>query len=89
MVAKLGDGEVACIGSELGEERYQWLLERSAMQDASMGVGREPWAEIWQVLLWGCLEQETAVDLFWANGKSHMVETIDPNRGGLLGSEDD
>ena len=89
VIAKLGDEEVACIGSELGEERYQWVLERHAMQDASMGVGREQWAEFWQVLLWACLEQETAVDLFLANSKSQLDETIDSMRGFLLGPKED
>ena len=82
--------ELSCIRGELGEERYQWAIEQSAVQNFVKGITTdEPWTEIWQVLLWGCLEQETAVDLFWANGKSHMVETIDPNRGGLLGTEED
>ena len=58
VIAKLKDGEVACIRRELGDERYEWILERPAMQDAAMGVGREPWASIWHVLLWDVLNKE-------------------------------
>ena len=85
VIARLSEAEVDCIRAELGDERYEWILERPAMQDAAMGVGREPWASIWHVLLWGCLEQGTAVDLLWSSSESRLYEVIDSTRRGLLG----
>ncbi len=90
VIAKLKDGEVACIRRELGEERYQWVLERPAVQEFVVGMTTdEPWAEIWQVLLWGCLEQETAVDLFWGNLEGRIDEVIDTMREGSFAYGDD
>ena len=86
VIARFSDVEVSCIREELGEERYQWAIEQSAVQNFVKGITTdEPWTEIWQVLLWGCLEQETSVDLFRANIESRTDEIIDWMRGGFFG----
>ena len=86
MIAKLSDEEAACIGSELGGERYQWVLERSAVQGIVPGlIDGGPWAEIWQVLLWGCLTQATATDLLWADTEQHKEGIVDSTRQGMFG----
>ena len=89
VIVKLSDDEAACFRTTLGEERYQWVLKRSALQDAPAIESRDPWAEYWQVLLWGCLEQETAVDLFWSTSESQINEVLDSMRGLLLGPQED
>ncbi len=90
VIGKLGDAEVDCIQGELGAERYKWVLERPAMQGFLKGmITDEPWAEVWQVLLWSCLEQGTALDLFWANIEGRTEEIIDSMRGGLFGMSEE
>ena len=87
VIGKLSDEEESCIRDELGEERYQWVLERSAQQGVVMEMTTDkPWVEIWQVLLWGCLEQETADDLFWADTEHGAENLVDLLIAGLIGS---
>ena len=68
LVGQFTDAERECIRAALGAERYRMVLdEPAAMQSAVWAAYPEPWAEVWEVFLWGCLHQETAVGLFWAN----------------------
>ena len=68
LVGQFTDAERECIRAELGDERYGMVLdEPAAMQSAVWTAYPEPWAEVWEVFLWGCLNQETAVGLLWAN----------------------
>ena len=67
LVGQFTDAERECIRAELGEEIYQTILGQPAAKSAIWAAYPEPWAEVWEVFLWGCLHQETAVGLFWAN----------------------
>ena len=67
LVGQFTDGERECIRAALGAERYGMVLDKPVIKDALLLLDAEPWAEVWEVFLWGCLAQETAVGLFWAN----------------------
>ena len=67
LVGQFGGEERECIRAELGAERYGMVLDEPVIKDAILLLDAEPWAEVWEVFLWGCLEQETAVGLLWAN----------------------
>ena len=67
LVGQFSGAERECIRAELGEETYLTVLGQPAAESAIWAAYPEPWAEVWEVFLWGCLAQETAVGLFWAN----------------------
>ena len=67
LVGQFSGAERECIRAELGTERYGMILDQPAAKSAIWAAYPEPWAEVWEVFLWGCLAQETAVGLFWAN----------------------
>ena len=67
LVGQFSGAERECIRAELGAETYQTIMGQPAAKSAIWAAYPEPWAEVWEVFLWGCLHQETAVGLFWAN----------------------
>ena len=67
LVGQFSGAERECIRAELGAETYRTILGQPAGKSAIWAAYTEPWAEVWEVFLWGCLAQETAVGLFWAN----------------------
>lgn len=75
LVGQFSGAERECIRAELGAERYGVILdEPAAIKSAMWAPWPEPWAEVWEVFLWGCLTQETAIGLLWANLSASMDE---------------
>ena len=87
LVGQFSGAERECIRAELGAERYGMVLDEPAAKSAHLVVISVSQLEIWEWLIWECLNQATAVELLWANWAGSMGEVGKFFDAALLGAQ--